>query len=432
MKKYKWKKYVMSFGILSIAAGCTSATIINTNKIYDKKSINEIEEKLFINSPVSVNDQKEMFKNLSVSDVLNEVLDESSDFNVKWKSSIILDNNQQNLDYIQEINENKEIFEKITSNVLSGEITSQDILSNLDNYKKNNRDDYEKIITNIYNGLEKDTILINDSSLFQVSRFSSNSTEYKNMKIRDKNGEIITVSADNIFLLSKIDEYLKIMDKYRDKMYGVSIASATLTAASWAVAAFYWAAIWMFGGNVPFAIAATTSATISTIMSVETFNEYYDAKNQSSALHSFRNSSEFNDYYTFIKRLKELTPDNVKGNLILDIGTMLTKFAYDNFSSKIITFGLKNFNNFLSNFTNTFLKKMINHNSKIFLAKTFFQQVNMRVRKVVTNLISKRIALKALSWAVPVSTVISILDVILEICSTTSDIALFVDKYVML
>lgn len=228
---------------------------ISVNKINTINSnVNSIEKKLnILDDDVTKEQQIELFKDINVDDIISEITNKNSSLYSQTKL-FNETSDFSNKNVYDEINNNIDHFKKIVENVLDGTITSTEIKQNLINYKNNNFNSYSELLSKI-------DISLNDEALIDVNNIAKNSLssteEFKKINdvtIIDDNNKKIVISADDLAFFTKTEKFLSRLKMYRDKTYGVSIVSATLTAASWAIAAFYWSAWWMFGANVPFAL----------------------------------------------------------------------------------------------------------------------------------------------------------------------------------
>ncbi len=414
--------------IYSSASNNSQHIVNNYNFDYDD-SLSKI-------SDLTLNKQKEIFKNVKVDDILMEIKNPNS---ILYNSVQGLNNNLDNDDYSKmnvytEINNNIDEFKSIATNILNGTTNVNFIKENLDNFKNNNPSEYSKIIEKInktivnFNvGNNNNNNLINyDKNINMNSMLRSSSNKIEDIIVEFENNEKITITADQIAFFTKSEKLLSRLSIYRDKTYGVAVASATLTAASWAIAAFYWGAWWMFGGNIPFAVAATVQAGISTHLSVKSFDEYYDIRDRAKDLSDIVYSKEFKDMKLISECLLDEARNQLKNSAINFI-KFIAKFTnVIQLYKKAIELLIKK----MSIKVEKYISKIVNNSSWknviSFADKTPFKslimQMNKKSAEFVTDIITKKALMKGLSWA---SNAILVIDIIINISSFFIDVGIF-------
>lgn len=426
----KVKKTILWSSLFALPlASITPIVIANSNtntSVSVNTSNSNLEKKLSLNQKINNEEQKRIFNNVDVNDVLNQVTNINSQLYRNMQSNSNDVNNVKNV--YEEINKNIDKFTEITQNILDGHLTIDEINSNLNNYKNNNVTEYSDILNEINTSIEEikyEESQINTANYFSnITRSSSEFEKINSVTIVDDNGDKVTITSDQLAFYSRAEFFLSRLIMYRDKTYGVAIASSVLTAASWAIAAFYWSAWWMFGGNVPFAVAATVQASVSTIVTNDSFNDYYKTRDQVNELSSIVYSSDFKDYkdmsdFLLTKCEKYLSDGAIDFTKMLGGLTTYPRLLKKFFESKIV--------NKISDFIIKFGKKISEFVSKTgtSIFKKFLSNINKRVSSFLSKTMTNKVTMKAVSWASPATTVISVLDIVLGICSFSSDIAIF-------
>ncbi|MDE6893944.1 MAG: hypothetical protein K2J02_01025 [Malacoplasma sp.] len=443
MKK-KWKKIFLWTCLTTTSIGVCTIPIIstssqkNTHLIDNSQKISNLESKLFLNNKtISKNDQVDFFRNISLSDVLKEVKNADSEIYSNMsitRNSNITNNNATNpfggKDVFEEINNNIEKFSEITENILSGKTPIEEINKNLEDYKNKNSSEYENILEKISDSMDVNVDVLENNDFNLVKSYNSNTTESKLTDITiydDSTNEKITITADNLAFAKKSRMLLDRLKVYRDKVYGVSIASAVLTAASWAIAVFYWAAWWMFGANVPFAVAASVQAGIATYYTKESFDEWKIVEKDIKNFESELSSKEFSEFEEFSNYLLVIADKKLQKGAI-DFSIVLGKLTtYPRLLSSAIQKIIKKGSAYLVKTISLWIQKIskfltTNFSSK--LIKTTINFFSKRIKERLLKLASSKTAMKAVSWASPASAVISALDIVLSICSFGADIAI--------
>ncbi|QHG89349.2 hypothetical protein [Malacoplasma iowae] len=363
---------------------------------------------------------------------------------IKNPNSILYNSTQglnNNLDYhdyskmnvYTEINNNIDEFKSIATNILNGTTNVNFIKENLDNFKNNNPYEYGKIIEKInktivnFNAENNNNNLINyDKNIHMNSMLRSSSNKIEDIVVEFEDNEKITITADQIAFFTKSEKFLSRLSIYRDKTYGVAVASATLTAASWAIAAFYWGAWWMFGGNIPFAVAATVQAGISTYLSVRSFDEYYDIRDRVKDLSDVVYSKEFKDMKLISECLLDEARNQLKNSAINFI-KFIAKFTnVIQLYKKAIELIIKKISIEFEKYINTIVNNTSWKNVISFANKTPFKslimQINKKSTEFVTEIVTKKALMKGLSWA---SNAILVIDIIISISSFFIDVGIF-------
>lgn len=195
--------------------------------------------------------QKKFFNDIDVEEAIKQA-DSTTKSNIKISQKIKTNNSNfgnNNFKLNKKI-DLKETVEKIKS----GDLSPSSILNLEKKYKYENSKNYKKIITDIFH--DSKNIKKNNEELTNVN-YVLNSHIIKNSLINIKNfsensdSYNITIDKNQYNFFMNLEKEKNILFQYEKKTYGFAIASATLTAAAWAIAAFYWAAWWMFGGNIP-------------------------------------------------------------------------------------------------------------------------------------------------------------------------------------
>lgn len=422
----KKTKAIILSGLFATTIGIATP-IINSyssyNVIKEIKGSESVEKGVdkIIDVPVSKEEQIKMFKNVSVDDVMEQFTNERSLMYATVNS--INDSNFENKNVYDEINKNKDRFKNIVEGIISGEISIEEINNNLENYKQHNKSNYDAIIKDIDSSVNVEHYNDNfETPNFKINNYSyTNQDKINDVVLVDDNGVEYTITSDQLALFTKIEKFLSRLEMYRDKTYGVAIASSVLTAASWAIAAFYWSAWWMFGTNIPFAVAATVQAGLSTWTSVENFKEHYKAVEDVKNFKSIIDDSEFKDLKIVSSKLIEISKSKLSDSAISFSEFLLGFTNIPTLISKLINGGIKKI--FLAPVTNIF--KKIGERFGTLSFKTALKQINSRVAIFVSESITKKIAMKAVSWASPASHVLTALDIVLNICSFGADIGIF-------
>lgn len=414
---FKWVVCYNNWNSNSIINSYSSYNVIK--EINGSESVEKGVDKI-INVPLSKEEQMEMFKNVSVDDVMEQFTNERSLMYATVNS--INDSNFENKNVYDEINKNKEHFKNIVEGIISGEISIEEIKNNLENYKQHNKSNYDAIIKDIDSSVNVEHYNDNfENPNFKINNYSyTNQDKINDVVLVDDNGVEYTITSDQLALFTKIEKFLSRLEMYRDKTYGVAIASSVLTAASWAIAAFYWSAWWMFGTNIPFAVAATVQAGLSTWTSVEYFKEYYKAVDDVKNFKSIIDDSEFKDLKIVSSKLIEISKSKLSDSAISFSKFLLSFTNISRLVLKLVNIGLQKLFNIIVDSFNNIIKKF---NSISF--KMILKQMNSRVAKFASETIVKKTAMKAVSWASPASHVLTALDIVLNICSFGADIGIF-------
>lgn len=359
--------------------------------------------------------QKNFFSDIDVEEVVkhadsfntsNIVISEKSKLkNSNLKNENINTNNKSDL---------KEIVEKIKS----GDLSPSSILNLEKKYANENSENYKKIITDIFDNSKN--IKTKNKELTNL-KYISNSYIAKNSLVNVKNlsqnSDLCTISIDknqyNFFM--NLEKEKNRLLQYEKKNRTFAIASATLTAAAWAISAFYWASWWMFGGNIPFAVAATTQAVVMTYFTTESWNSYYDTKNARIIIENYLNSSEYKETKEEIlllleeKNVEKIMSDsaitfflNRSASIIID--KIVEKVARKNLSALINALVKKTYQEIGNNILKNVLKKIRSYSSK---------------------LIIKKWIILATDWASPALFFVSQLDSIVSLAEFLMDLILY-------
>lgn len=363
------------------------------------------------------NIQKKFFENINTDEIMkqaNSLIKSNAKISEKSKfNSYNLKNKEINKNINQE-NNLKDIIKKIKS----GELSPSSILKIEKKYSSENSESYKKIITDILNDSKKfKTINKKITNLnYNVKSYVNKSFVDIDNSSQDNDSYLISIDKNQYNFFMDLEKQKNRLFQYENKIYGFAIASATLTAAAWVLSVFYWSAWWMFGANIPFAIASTTQASIMTYFTTESWNNYYDTKNARIQIENYLNSSDYKETKEAILYL--LNEKSVKKDM-------------SNFTIKFIISTLVP-NTFFPKLISRFLKKGLSKAitsimSKLYanLGKSIFKNILKKIESYLSKLSLKKSILAATSWASPASTVISILDTILSIFDFFGDITLY-------
>ena len=148
----------------------------------------------------------------------------------------------------------------------------------------------------------------------------------------------------------------------------------------------------MFGSNIPFAVAATVQAGLSTWTSVENFKEHYKAVEDVKNFKSIIEDSEFKDLKIVSSKLIEISKSKLSHSAI-NFSKFLSSFTnISRLVIKLVNMGLQKLIDIMVNLLNNIIKKF---NSISF--KMILKQMNSRVAKFASETIVKKTAMKAVS-----------------------------------
>lgn len=359
--------------------------------------------------------QKNFFNDINVEEVVKHA-DSFTKSNIAISEKSKLKNSNLKTENFNTNNKSdlKEIVEKIKS----GDLSPSSILNLEKKYANENSENYKKIITDIFDNsknIKKQNKELTNLKYISNSYIAKNSLI--NVKNLSQNSDSCTISIDknqyNFFM--NLEKEKNRLFQYEKKNHTFAIASATLTAAAWAISDFYWAAWWMFGGNIPFAVAATSQAVVMTYFTTESWNNYYDTKNARINIENYLNSSEY-------KKTKE------EILLLLD-----EKNVKKIMSDSAITFFI---NSSASIIIDKLVKKISTKNLSIFISALFkktYQEIGnnilknvlKKIRSYLSKLTIKKWIILATNWASPALFFVSQLDSIVSWAEFLMDLILY-------
>lgn len=347
--------------------------------------------------------QKKFFNDIDVEEAIKQA-DSTTKSNIKISQKIKTNNSNfgnNNFKLNKKI-DLKETVEKIKS----GDLSPSSILNLEKKYKYENSKNYKKIITDIFH--DSKNIKKNNEELTNVnyvlnSHIIKNSLNIKNFS-ENSDSYNITIDKNQYNFFMNLEKEKNILFQYEKKTYGFAIASATLTAAAWAIAAFYWAAWWMFGGNIPFAIAATTQATLMTYFTTESWHNYYDTRSARIKIEDYLNSPEYKETKEEILFLLE------ENSVEKRMSESVIIFTINLIGSKIIDKLVKKL---ARKKLDTLIRKtLIHYYQKI--GNTILKNVIKKIKSYLSKLAIKKWIILATSWASPAFFFVSRLDSILS------------------
>lgn len=359
--------------------------------------------------------QKNFFNNINVEEVVKHAGSITKSNIAIYEKSKLKNFNLKN----QNFNTNKKSdLKEIVEKIKSGDLSPSSILNLEKKYANENSENYKKIITDIFDNSKN--IKTKNKELTNL-KYISNSYIVKNSLINIKNlsqnSDLCTISIDknqyNFFM--NLEKEKNRLFQYEKKNYNFAIASATLTAAAWAIAAFYWAAWWMFGGNIPFAVAATAQAVVMTYFTTESWNNYYDTKNARINIENYLNSSEYKEAKEEIlilleeKSVEKITLDSI---ITFVINRTASKII-DKFVEKIATKDLSIFVSAL--FKKTYQK----------IGNNILKNVAKKIKSYLSKLAMKKWIILATDWASPALFFVSKLDSIISLDELIIDLILY-------
>lgn len=226
----------------------------------------------------------------------------------------------------------KDIIKKIKS----GDLSPSSILKLEKKYSSENSENYKKIITDILNYSKNFKTIDNK----KITNLNYNVKSYVNKSFVDinnysqENGSyLISIDKNQYNFFMNLEKEKNRLFQYENKIYVFAIASATLTAAAWALSVFYWSAWWMFGANIPFAIASTTKASIMTYFTTESWNNYYDTKNARIQIENYLNSPDYKETkkaILYLLKEKSVEKDMSDSTIKFIINTLVPNTFFQN------------------------------------------------------------------------------------------------------
>ncbi|MGY6171728.1 hypothetical protein ACW95P_00065 [Candidatus Mycoplasma pogonae] len=451
-----------------------STQIININQqssfelSYEEKNIKEA----FVKINHLFNDEKFLFSminnsNNNIDDKIVEILNEKV-----FKNDLEKETFKQNFNKFFNLNDSALFYEK--SKILNDLIKStndpeiikklKEELLNLENIQNSNKEknfdfslsnifnqNYSNEFVNIANNTldmqnrnEKKSILkhIPKNSFRNFNRQKSNLSINKNIKLTrslsNKNFSDKKEYEEKVQKWSKeIEKLRKSIDsisKYLSSVKGFNIASATLTAAAWGLAATYTAAaFWTFGGTIPSAIAAGVQAGISTYFLNESFEMQYSLESTLNELNEILETDEWKiiekllkmPYNEFMSEIQKTT----KGFKKLGVADILTIVDLTSTFSAIRMAGGKGIEaitkkiieKIAAKTSSNLLKNYVGFTAIPKLTKFIYEKVvnksAVKITSFASNLVGKRAALVATAWASPIGSIISLFDTVVSVSS---------------
>ncbi|MDE6429479.1 MAG: hypothetical protein K2K18_03150, partial [Malacoplasma sp.] len=390
--------------------------------------------------------QIDIFKNVTVNDVLKEVKNPDSEIYSNMnitRNSNTTNNSKTNpfgeKDVFEEINKNMDKFTEITENILSGKTQIEEINKNLEDYKNKNSLEYENILEKISDSMDVGNNTLNSDSVnnwdrILLTKAVRNKNMYNILSIVDEDSQKkVNVDIDYISFALKSRKFLSTLNTYKNKTEGVSVASAVLTAASWAIAAFYWSAWWMFGGNVVFAVAATVQAGLATASTTESFTELKRINSYIDKFNKMLNSKDFLEFEEFAKYVSSLYKiDSIKelDSISYSFQKLFALIGYRVFKTEIINYLKKGAIVFFEKISS--MLSILSNGFKFYFGVSSFDKIinifNSAGKKFLSNLVTRETAMKAVSWASPAATFISVLRSLLDIADSVSNLIIFSDS----
>lgn len=364
------------------------------------------------------NIQKKFFENMNTDEVIkqaNNLIKSNAKISEKSKFNYYNLKNKEFNKSIDQENNLKDIIKKIKS----GDLSPSSILKLEKKYSSENSENYKKIITDILNYSKNFKTIDNK----KITNLNYNVKSYVNKSFVDinnysqENGSyLISIDKNQYNFFMNLEKEKNRLFQYENKIYGFAIASATLTAAAWALSVFYWSAWWMFGANIPFAIASTTQASIMTYFTTESWNNYYDTKNARIQIENYLNSPDYKETkkaILYLLKEKSVEKDMSDSTIKFIINTLVPNTFFPKLISSIAKKSLSKF------ITSIMSKAYVN------IGKSIFKNIVKKIESYLSKLALKKSIVAATSWASPAATVISILDTILSIFDFFGDIALY-------
>ncbi|AEM69038.1 hypothetical protein [Mycoplasma putrefaciens] len=257
-------------------ANHTYTKIVNKNsdlKVF-KSAADEIDEhSKLVDDAFSGQKQEEYFKN--ASDLKFEDLYSESEYNYdnqQIKKSFNYTNLAKFSASNDEINKKQAIkdnYEKI----ISGKLKVSDILNDAKNMLLSHKKEFISFKKELDKSIKlyelehlsepEDKYTENELKHIQTYKSLTMSSDWKNKSIsRDDIESVLKLEK----LQWKLDEYIT----HKKSFVDIKVA---ITAIAWGTVAFYTASWWMFGGNIPFIVAATLQATTLTILTIKSREE---------------------------------------------------------------------------------------------------------------------------------------------------------------
>ncbi len=389
------KKIMPALGFAAIIAGAAIVVpILNQNQITNQISIRNQNEKA---------KQIKQFENISMKEVestLDDLLEKFDLGTSKGQSLFALDKETSLMqEGMKNIKENKEQILNLVSNIKDGKLLTSDIQKQQQEYINKNQEEYKKVIEDY--GIENLVDYSNSENTIKLFSNELNSinittnTETTGNKVSNLgNGTIsITIDKDIEAFIKNARKKYDTFNKYVEVQKNLAISSSVLTGIAWGVAAWYWGAWFMFGANVPFAIAATVQATTLTWFNVESWKSVHFMEGQLKELSSIILSDDYKEIEKIVNgSYKDKFVDYTTGAIALIVD--VTSFHY---------------------WISSGFKIIYTKIGKIFdLSKNFLinnvELISKMITKFATKTTANEIVLKSTLWANPIGWIITIID----------------------
>lgn len=392
------KKYMKFISLTTLAFVVGSSAIIvpvviNSNTNYKIEKEKEIEKQ----------NQIEQFKDISIADLeesLNSINKEdiykiqNTSFTQTKDNSESNDKKELEEQGLNNIINNKSEILSLAIDVKQGDLLISDILKNEEEFKKNNPKEYETAfkVMELEEQPETNEVLELNTFAIQEMKFSSApSSILDGVQFNDDN---IIMTKAQFEHLQNIHKFSKTLNELIFAEQILSSVTVGLTIIAWGVAAFYWGAWWMFGANIPFAIAATTQAVTLTFFSGFAIADVIELSNNIKNSEGFFGNKEVNNFNL-------ANPANYIeiGNNVISISTLQIPDI------------LKNF----------WIKKVF-QKPGFTVIKTVTTKVQQLLAKKIPPLVSKKMVLIATAWANPIISAIGIISGIINLASIITSV----------
>lgn len=258
-KKF-WKRTVIGSSIFTsvLATGLSTSLLSHKNETNNTKFGNTVNYHQEINQ--NTEKVKDTIKKTSRSDlfkILNNFSNyESEKPSLKLATSVVRTkddnlNEQYAIGNLSATEKNKII--DLIYQIGSGIILISDLVKKAEKTTHNDLDKLiSKIITDVNSNENQQNLEIGKQKKYLLnSKNYNDSTNYSN---EDLEGFAAFIDPN----------YLKHLKDRSTYLMSYATILSVATAAAWGVAAYYWTCWWMFGANVPFAVAATVQAGLMT------------------------------------------------------------------------------------------------------------------------------------------------------------------------
>lgn len=376
MKKF-WKKAIIGSSIFTsiLATGLSTGLVSHSNKSENQTVSNAIDYHEEINK--NTEQVKQTIQKTPRSDLL-EMLDSFSNNNSE-KSSLKLatatvqtkdekHNEQYEINNLSTAEKNKIV--DLVFQIGSGTILINDLVKKAE---ENSHNDLNQLISKS---------IINSNSNNNKQNLDSKTT--KKYFLNSKSSEVSNdySNEDLEALAAFIDpNYLNHLRERSNYLVSYATILSVATAAAWGIAAYYWASWWMFGANIPFAIAATVQAGLMTADMGIAWADYGFNESAIRNISNFHKDPLYEYLVSLIKRIIEY----------LKIGAR------------------------------SYLKKILNERKLdlkniFFKIKNFIRNFKNKIREIIRGKTSIKLGISATSWAAPIGiTVVKIISNILNI-----------------